>query len=468
MADAPDFVPSAQMGAHEDYSQDGHRGKGRKGRKGHQGADAGYMMVDEVIPQQITTVVISGIPSHHTPETFRQQLDASGLLGTYDFFFMPTERQEELGGGFAFINFIDPTFASLCLWLFQQYQLEGNAEANDVQGLDNNIAHWSQVCNAEMGEDANGAPLVILTPINTQWAMNGLNTMLNSKFSPQIREQFHKTKLCVFNKKNKCALGAYCPFAHTKEELQEAPDLTKTKLCYNFFRRRCHDTRCKFAHGYSELRATTKVYKTELCRWWSYGGCKAGSSCRYAHGVEELRGSQFSDMTGGMQYQLPPEYMDMDGEANQWQEWQQQLASAAEQEGEGGQLDTGAAGEEQGNSKGSQEEPGEKVPVEEAAEEKALEVEGDLQPRSDTFFSDMGLSEVSAPCGAALRRQQTAPPMSSNLTQLDRLANSDIVLRVKGTFMEAVRLMPDPVAPMQRSWSDGDLPHLAEVMDEEG
>ena len=83
---------------------------------------------------------------------------------------------------------------------------------------------------------------------------------LNSKFSPQIKEQFHKTKLCVrgpmfrshardqpcwhhtnlstlsthltalgikqsnqpsakvFNKKQKCSMGSNCPFAHSEED----------------------------------------------------------------------------------------------------------------------------------------------------------------------------------------------------------------------------------------------------------
>ena len=32
--------------------------------------------------------------------------------------------------------------------------------------------------------------------------------------------------------------GADCPFAHSEEELLPMPDLAKTKMCYNYFRRR--------------------------------------------------------------------------------------------------------------------------------------------------------------------------------------------------------------------------------------
>jgi len=110
-----------------------------------------------------------------------------------------------------------------------------------------------------------------------------------SNFSPQMRGQFRKTKMCIFYKRNRCARGTQCSFAHSKSEMQPTPNLEKTKLCYNYFRNQCYDHDCKFAHGYAELRATEKVYKTELCYLASHGGCKAGSHCRYAHTQEELR-----------------------------------------------------------------------------------------------------------------------------------------------------------------------------------
>mmetsp|Transcript_2562 Transcript_2562/g.6243 ORF Transcript_2562/g.6243 Transcript_2562/m.6243 type:complete len:133 (-) Transcript_2562:94-492(-) len=92
---------------------------------------------------------------------------------------------------------------------------------------------------------------------------------------------------------------------------------------------------------------------------------------------------------------------------------------------------------------------------------------------SDSFgdgMSDMGLSDASTFLGgggATLRRQQTAPPMSSCISSLPALANDDqVVLRVKGTFMEAVQLgMGHQLMARHRSWSEGDLPQLCEVMD---
>lgn len=109
------------------------------------------------------------------------------------------------------------------------------------------------------------------------------------KLPPHVQDQFRKTRVCNFFQQGRCTWGTTCRFAHQEDELSTAPDLTKTKLCFNFFRRRCNDSDCSFAHGHHELRATTGIYKTELCRWYEAGECKAGSSCRYAHGLNELR-----------------------------------------------------------------------------------------------------------------------------------------------------------------------------------
>jgi len=70
----------------------------------------------------------------------------------------------------------------------------------------------------------------------------------------ETQEQLRKTKLCIFYAKNRCLRGDSCNYAHSSAELQDTPDLSKTKLCYNFRRHQCRDTKCKYAHGVSELR----------------------------------------------------------------------------------------------------------------------------------------------------------------------------------------------------------------------
>ncbi|XP_053990964.1 uncharacterized protein LOC128883028 isoform X2 [Hylaeus volcanicus] len=66
-------------------------------------------------------------------------------------------------------------------------------------------------------------------------------------------------------------------------------DLTKTKLCENYIKGLCYDSKCKWAHGRHELRSTENFYKTSLCKYWLNSICYAGESCRHAHGEAELR-----------------------------------------------------------------------------------------------------------------------------------------------------------------------------------
>jgi len=275
-------------------------------------------------------------------------------------------------------------------------------------------------------------------------------------------------------------LASSCPFAHTKEELQPAPDLAKTRLCFNFFRRRCNDSRCKYAHGYQELRATNNVYKTELCRWWSHGSCKAGDSCRYAHGVEELRAMSLEGMGGddgmlpfmmceeggGMRLEmgeLPPHFImqpAVTGYAQDLPMPEHAVTAGPFFFGTGVQptVATQSSPEPAGN------------PTEEVKEAES----------DDT--SDMGFSDVSTSWSVMdnkIRRQQTAPPASSFLPEVplpegqgsDSGENPDIpdttVVRVKRTFLEAMQMDEESRAlavPLHRSWSDGDLAQLCEVM----
>lgn len=229
-------------------------------------------------------------------------------------------------------------------------------------------------------------------------------------------------------------MGTQCPFAHSEEELQKAPDLTKTKLCYNFFRRKCNDANCKFAHGYGELRATDTVFKTELCRWWANGSCKAGASCRYAHGVEELRSNpNFTGMFGadfdlseaadfGFGFGMYPYSL----------EEEMQMAEMAEDDVETAHF----MGD--GNQFGLQE-----------VERSLTGSDGEM---SEALTSVVGVNR--------LQRQQTAPP------GVAASSDDDIILRIKGTFMEAVRIDEElPQVSMRRSWSDGDLAQLCEALE---
>lgn len=115
--------------------------------------------------------------------------------------------------------------------------------------------------------------------------------------------QFYKTKLCMFWQTGRCT-RRNCKYAHGEQELQQAPDLTRTAMCRMVLADgRCNDPTCKFAHGLDDLRTTNNFFKTTMCCFSPDGACKLGDQCRYAHSRTELRmasdtrSQQLSDFT---------------------------------------------------------------------------------------------------------------------------------------------------------------------------
>mmetsp|Transcript_1175 Transcript_1175/g.2150 ORF Transcript_1175/g.2150 Transcript_1175/m.2150 type:complete len:522 (+) Transcript_1175:91-1656(+) len=69
------------------------------------------------------------------------------------------------------------------------------------------------------------------------------------------RNKFQKTKMCKLFLKGRCGKFGKCRFAHSEEEKQPLPNLSRTKLCPNLFSSgRCGNNDCMFAHSPEELR----------------------------------------------------------------------------------------------------------------------------------------------------------------------------------------------------------------------
>jgi len=101
-----------------------------------------------------------------------------------------------------------------------------------------------------------------ITQASGNWS-NGSHADSDSAEMPtatkeRLQKQFRKTQWCKFiAQESGCNLGAECKFAHSPEELNAVPDLTKTSLCLAFGRGSCDKgASCKFAHGQKELRIT--------------------------------------------------------------------------------------------------------------------------------------------------------------------------------------------------------------------
>eukprot|EP00419_Tripos_fusus_P034578 CAMPEP_0172775996 /NCGR_PEP_ID=MMETSP1074-20121228/199049_1 /TAXON_ID=2916 /ORGANISM="Ceratium fusus, Strain PA161109" /LENGTH=83 /DNA_ID=CAMNT_0013612697 /DNA_START=35 /DNA_END=282 /DNA_ORIENTATION=- len=67
--------------------------------------------------------------------------------------------------------------------------------------------------------------------------------------------QLFKTDMCKFFMYSHCENGDKCPYAHTKDEVQQKPDLTRTSMCQAMTQvGSCNDPTCRFAHNQAELR----------------------------------------------------------------------------------------------------------------------------------------------------------------------------------------------------------------------
>ena len=83
-----------------------------------------------------------------------------------------------------------------------------------------------------------------------------------------VTMQLYKTRICSFYDAGRCGL-ANCKFAHGACQLKNAPNLKKTKLCFDFLRGCCpKGDSCSFAHCNEDLRVTEGVYKTQLCHFF--------------------------------------------------------------------------------------------------------------------------------------------------------------------------------------------------------
>eukprot|EP00931_Biecheleriopsis_adriatica_P018651 TRINITY_DN12990_c0_g3_i1.p1 TRINITY_DN12990_c0_g3~~TRINITY_DN12990_c0_g3_i1.p1 ORF type:complete len:221 (-),score=49.57 TRINITY_DN12990_c0_g3_i1:62-724(-) len=75
------------------------------------------------------------------------------------------------------------------------------------------------------------------------------------------RKMHRNTQLCKFHAVGACTRGDKCSFAHSKGQLRDQPDFSKTRLCMDFMELgRCQEAHnCKFAHGVQELRPSSAL-----------------------------------------------------------------------------------------------------------------------------------------------------------------------------------------------------------------
>merc|ERR1719321_1096629 len=94
------------------------------------------------LTEEITTLMIRGIPCSYTQEALLALMDDAGLKSKYNFFYLPRDRNRSSNLGYAFINFCDQQSAELCTATFEGVPLSPDRSKKslmispaDIQGL---------------------------------------------------------------------------------------------------------------------------------------------------------------------------------------------------------------------------------------------------------------------------------------------------------------------------------------------
>lgn len=115
------------------------------------------------------TVMMRNLPNKYTQRMLLTEVNHSGFLGTFDFLYLPIDPETNANRGYAFLNFIDPSFA----WMFK-VTFEGRKmnrfNSNKVvsvmpatlQGFEANYAHYASA-RVNRGDPA-ARPLFLREP----------------------------------------------------------------------------------------------------------------------------------------------------------------------------------------------------------------------------------------------------------------------------------------------------------------
>mmetsp|Transcript_137140 Transcript_137140/g.382505 ORF Transcript_137140/g.382505 Transcript_137140/m.382505 type:complete len:325 (-) Transcript_137140:362-1336(-) len=124
-----------------------------------------YSFADQDRPP--TTLMIRNIPNRLNQQDLIAELEDLGFAGTFDFLYLPLDqgrkhrhhgtRKAMSNVGYAFVNFVNHSWAERCMDVFRDHTFQGSAKRSSVsvahvQGLEANLAHYrtAAVNNAKM------------------------------------------------------------------------------------------------------------------------------------------------------------------------------------------------------------------------------------------------------------------------------------------------------------------------------
>jgi hypothetical protein len=98
-----------------------------------------------------TTMMIRNIPNRYAQKDFIREFDKLGFQGTYNFLYLPMDKNTNASVGYCFVNFINHHWAAKCADVFRNYLLKKQKNgkgkyatvcAAHLQGLEANVEHY--------------------------------------------------------------------------------------------------------------------------------------------------------------------------------------------------------------------------------------------------------------------------------------------------------------------------------------
>lgn len=98
-----------------------------------------------------TTLMIRNIPNRYTQKELIAELDDLGFGGTFNFLYLPLDKGTMANVGYAFVNFLEHTWAERCMASFQGYCFRRHRRHSrkvaavsvaHIQGLEANLMHY--------------------------------------------------------------------------------------------------------------------------------------------------------------------------------------------------------------------------------------------------------------------------------------------------------------------------------------
>mmetsp|Transcript_23607 Transcript_23607/g.70248 ORF Transcript_23607/g.70248 Transcript_23607/m.70248 type:complete len:406 (+) Transcript_23607:109-1326(+) len=131
-----------------------------------------------------TTVMMRNLPNKYTQRMLLTEINHTGFLGAFDFLYLPIDPETNANRGYAFLNFIDPSFA----WMFKKsYEGRKMSRFNSnkvvsvmpatLQGFAANYAHYAS-SRVNRG-DPSARPLFLREPKDDTPVLHGVPAASN-------------------------------------------------------------------------------------------------------------------------------------------------------------------------------------------------------------------------------------------------------------------------------------------------